>query len=116
MSVLLNRVSHCLRAPPCSSRYTVVYGKQLATWRDRLKRWHSSPKSEKQPTPETASDTASNKSSCDDGADESPLTQLVAEKDEMIAKQKTELEELNVRPCNRLYNCSIKKSDIQLSI
>ena len=97
MSALLNRVSHCLRVPPCSSRYTVVYGKQLATWRDRLKRWHSSPKSENEPTTETADTVSTKDSRSDDGADDDPLTRLVAEKDEMIAKQKTELEELNVR-------------------
>ena len=100
MSTLLNRVNYCLRTPSYSSRYAVVYGKQLATWRDHLKRWHSSPKSEKDSsTTESASetDTAAAKDGCsDNGVDDNPLSQLVAERDETIAKQKAELEELNV--------------------
>ena len=77
----------------------MVYGKQLATWRDRLKRWHSSPKSEKEPTTESASETdtvTTKDSNSDNGVDDNPLSQLVAERDETIAKQKAELEELNV--------------------
>lgn len=103
MSTLFTRVSYCLRAPTCSSRYAVVYGKQLATWRDRLKRWHSSPKSEKEQAAATKTESftetdtiATKDSNPDDGVDDNPLSQLVKEKDEMIAKQKTELEELNV--------------------
>lgn len=105
MSTLLTRVSYCLRAPSCSSRYATVYGKQLATWTDRLKRWHSSPKSENEPTStksneksntEEADTVTSKDGSSDNGADDNPLSRLVKEKDEIIAKQKAELEELNV--------------------
>ena len=97
MSSLVTRVNFCLRTPSCSSRCTAVYGKQLATWADRLKRWRSSPKSEKEPTATesstTADDTIDNSSG--NGVDD-PSSKLVKEKEEMIAKQKAELEELNV--------------------
>ena len=96
MSALLNRLSYCLHVPSCPNRHAVVYGKQLATWSDSLKRWHSSPKSEKeQPTTESVSEPTKDSSS-DDGAGDNTLSQLVAERDETIEKQKAELEELNV--------------------
>ena len=78
----------------------MIYGKQLATWRDRLKRWHSSPKSEKEPsTTESTTETetvATKDGNSDDGVEDNPLSKLVEEKDKMIAKQSAELEELNV--------------------
>lgn len=102
MSSLLTRVSYCLRSPSCPSRYTVVYGKQLATRRDRLKRWHSSPKSENETTTADSrestaeADSVTKDSSSNDGVEDNPLSQLVKERDETIAKQKAELEGLNV--------------------
>ena len=80
----------------------MIYGKQLGTWRDRLKRWHSSPKSEKEPSTESTESTEADKGaakdsdSADNGVDDNPLAKLVKERDDMIAQQKTELEELNV--------------------
>ena len=95
MSTLLTRVSYSLRVPSCLSRCTVVYGKQLTTWSDRLKRWHSSPKSEKDTTAKESS-TETDSANSDNGVDGNQLSQLSDERDEMIAKQKAELEELNV--------------------
>ena len=99
MSTVLTRMGYCLRAPSCSTRYIVVYGKQLGTWRDRLKRWHSSPKSENKPSTEsteTDKGAAKDSDSADNGVDDNPLSKLVKERDDTIAQQKTELEELNV--------------------
>ena len=101
MSAVLTRMGYCLRAPTCSSRCAVVYGKQLGTWRDRLKRWHSSPKSEKVPSTESVelSETdkgATKESGSDNGVDDNPLSKLIKERDETVAQQKAEIEELNV--------------------
>ena len=101
MSALLSRVNYCLRVPSCSSRYTVVYGKQLATWRDRLKRWNSSPDNSnnnnsipKEQATETPTTKDSN--SVNGVVDDNPLSEVIKEKDELITSQKAELEELNV--------------------
>lgn len=103
MNTLLIRASYSLRPPSCSSRYAVVYGKQLTTWTDRLRRWRSSPQSENDSTntAEAANTEAdaiatTKDGNSDNGLDDNPLSQLVKEKDEVITKQRAELEELNV--------------------
>jgi len=108
MSALSSRVNYCLRVPSCSSRYAVVCGKQLATWRDRFKRWNSSPdnsnnnsspKLEKELATEVgkaATTEAETAKDINGIVDDSPLSEVVKQKDEMIANQKAELEELNV--------------------
>ena len=95
MSTLLNRMSYCLRVPSCTSRHSIVYGKKLATWTDRLKRWNSSPKSDNEPPAEQSKETSS-KASTENEVDENPLAKVVKEKEETIAKQTTELEDLQV--------------------
>lgn len=98
MSSLLNRMSYCLRVPSCTSRHSIVYGKKLATWTDRLKRWNSSPNSDNKTSAAATeqSNETSSESSTENEVDENPLAKVVKEKEETITKQATELEELQV--------------------
>ena len=97
MSSLLNRVSYCLRVPSCTSRHSLVYGKKLATWTDRLKRWNSTPKSDNEAsTAAEQSQENSSDASTESEIAENPLTKVVKEKEETIEKQKAELEDLHV--------------------
>jgi len=75
-----------------------VYGKKLATWTDRLKRWNSSPNSDNKTSAAATeqSNETSSESSTENEVDENPLAKVVKEKEETITKQATELEELQV--------------------